>query len=160
MRATAVLTTALTLALLPLCLTAGIRIPRSFALEQPSCDDNGHRAHVLFRTLDQARACKTALDTYETELLAAKTAYGDFLGVMKCFEWTQNRLCRWQRLVKEPPETREAHVKAFAPVKAAHERLVGARKALWAEEDIVRRACGGGGDGRTVRVRDVGVAEL
>ncbi|KAK0948542.1 hypothetical protein LTR29_000174 [Friedmanniomyces endolithicus] len=118
-------------------------------LQQPPCDDNhAHaHAHALFATTKQVRDCLAALTAYSAVVHNATTPYTAFSSAMAAYEWTQDRLCRWQRLTQFPPTNYVRHDTAFKPVREAWEDVAEGRdrmrKGLWEGWEMVRDVCWG-----------------
>ena len=113
-------------------------------LQQPPCDDNHAHANALFATTKQVRDCLAALTAYSAVVHNATNSYAAFSSAMDAYEWTQDRLCRWQRLTQFPPTNYVRHDAAFKPVREAWESVVDGR-------DRMRRGVGEGWE----MVRDV-----
>ncbi|TKA82730.1 hypothetical protein B0A55_01264 [Friedmanniomyces simplex] len=122
------------------------RIPGT--LHQPPCDDNHAHAHALFATTSQARTCLAALNHFSALLRNVTTPYTAFFSAMEAYEWTQNRLCRWQRLTQFPPGNYARHDAAFRPVREAWVGLMEGRgnieKGVLEGWEGVRDVCWGG----------------
>jgi len=116
-------------------------------LQQPPCDDNHANAHALFATTKQARECLAALTTYSAIVHNATSPYTAFSSAMDAYEWTQDRLCRWQRLTQFPPTNYARHDAAFKPVREAWESVVAGRdhmrREVWGGWEVVRDVCWG-----------------
>ncbi|KAK1062800.1 hypothetical protein LTR74_009995 [Friedmanniomyces endolithicus] len=114
-------------------------------LQQPPCDDNHAHAHALFATTKQVRDCLAALTAYSAVVHNATTPYTAFSSAIDAYEWTQDRLCRWQRLTQFPPTNYARHDTAFKPVREAWESVVAGRnrmrREVWEGWEMARDVC-------------------
>lgn len=116
---------------------------QSTILMQPHCNDAHLLSSAIFTRVDEAQVCSRMLTTFRQDLAVAEAAYEGFLKAMDGYEWNQNRLCRWQRLVKEAPESREAHEQVFRPVARAWRDVEGGREVARRGWTRVRHSCWG-----------------
>ena len=111
-------------------------------LQQPTCDDTQPGALSIFHLASQSGKCVAALDTYTASLSSARNQYRLFAAQAADFEANYDRLCRWQRLEKQPPPMTCKHVGQFEKLKIRFEDLDQAETASRAGLQTVLDVCG------------------